>query len=148
MPLNHVQMTIAGNLVRDPEVRVLPSGDTVVNFTVAVTPRVFDNATKEYKDGETGFYDCTAFKQLAENVGASLKKGNRVIVTGLHKTRSWDSQGTKRTAQEILVDEMGPSLQYATATVERRSSSGNGYSNGGGYQSGQAQSEPGDNPFA
>jgi single-strand DNA-binding protein len=126
-------LTIIGNLTADPELRFTPSGDGVANFTVASTPRTFDRQSNEWKDGETLFMRCAAWRELSENVTESLTKGTRVMVTGRLKSRSYETkEGEKRTVIELEVDEIGPSLRYATAQVTR-SQRGNGQ---GGQQGG------------
>ena len=127
-------ITLVGNLTQDPELKFTPSGAAVANFTVASTPRTFDRQTNEWKDGEALFIRCDAWRQLAENVAASLQKGQRVIVTGALKVRNYERQdGSKGTSVEMTVDEIGPSLRFATASVTRASSGGGG---GGGGQGG------------
>jgi len=122
-------ITVVGNLTNDPELKFTPSGAPVANFTVASTPRTFDRQTNEWKDGEALFIRCDAWRQLAENVASSLQKGQRVIVTGALKVRNYERQdGSKGTSVEMTVDEIGPSLRFATATVTRTS----GGSGGGG----------------
>ena len=117
-------ITLIGNLTADPELRFTPSGAAVANFTVASTPRTFDRQTQEWKDGEAMFISCAAWRGLAENVAESLTKGARVIVTGRLRSRSYEGrEGERRTVFEIEVDEIGPSLRYATAKVTRASSS-------------------------
>ena len=113
-------ITVVGNLTADPELRFTASGAAVANFTVASTPRTFDRATGEWKDGEALFLRCNIWRQAAENVAESLTRGARVIVTGRLKQRSFDTkEGEKRTVIELEVDEVGPSLRYATAKVNR-----------------------------
>lgn len=114
------EITLIGNLTADPELRFTPSGNAVANFTVANTPRTFDKKAGEYVDGESMFLRCSAWKQLAENVAETLAKGNRVIVQGKLKSRSFeDKEGNKRTVFEVDVLEVGPSLKFATASVQR-----------------------------
>lgn len=113
------QITVVGNLTGDPELRFIQSGAAVVGFTVASTPRVFDRQSGEYKDGETLFMRCSLWREAAENVAETLTKGMRVIVVGRLVQRSWEQDGQKRTATELQVDEVGPSLRYATAKVNR-----------------------------
>ncbi|MDK8345459.1 single-stranded DNA-binding protein [Brevibacterium sp. UMB1308A] len=114
------EVTLIGNLTADPELRFTPSGKAVANFTVANTPRVFDKQAGQYVDGEPMFLRCNAWKYLAENVAETLAKGNRVIVQGKLKSRSFeDKEGNKRTVFEVDVTEVGPSLKFATATVQR-----------------------------
>ena len=127
-------ITIVGNLTGDPELRFIQSGAAVVNFTVASTPRTFDRQTNEFKDGETLFLRCSLWREAAENVAESLTKGMRVVVTGRLVSRSWEANGEKRTVNEIQVDEVGPSLRYATAKVTRTQRSGG--SGGGGFSGG------------
>jgi single-strand DNA-binding protein len=113
------QVTVVGNLTGDPELRFIQSGAAVVNFTVASTPRSFDRNTNEWKDGETLFLRCSLWREAAENVAESLTKGMRVIVSGRLVSRSWEANGEKRTVNELQVDEVGPSLKYATAKITR-----------------------------
>ena len=113
-------ITVVGNLTADPDLRFTASGVAVAGFTVASTPRVFDRASGEWKDGDTLFLRCTLWRQPAENTAETLTKGTRVIVTGRLKQRTYDTRdGEKRTVTEIDVDDIGPSLRYATATVTR-----------------------------
>ena len=138
-------ITVVGNLTGDPELRFTPSGAAVANFTVASTPRTLNKQTNEWEDGEALFLRCSIWRQAAENVAESLTKGARVVVTGRLKARSYETrEGEKRTVWECEVDEVGPSLRYATAKVTRatRSGGGGGYSGGGGGFSG------GDDPWA
>ncbi|MHA7181339.1 single-stranded DNA-binding protein [Arthrobacter sp. MDB2-24] len=133
--------TVIGNLTADPELRFTPSGSAVANFTIASTPRTFDRQTNDWKDGETLFLRCNVWRESAENVAETLTKGTRVIAQGRLKSRSYDTkEGEKRTVMELEVDEVGPSLRYASAKVARtqRSNSGNGGTggNGGGAQQG------------
>ena len=115
-------ITLIGNLTADPELRFTPSGAAVANFTVASTPRTFDKQTNEWKDGDAMFLNCSVWRQAAENVAESLTKGMRVIVNGRLKARSYETrEGEKRTVFEVEVDEVGPSLRYATARVTRAS---------------------------
>src|SRR6266511_5325999 len=130
-------ITVVGNLTADPELRFTPSGAAVASFTVASTPRTFDRQSGEWKDGEALFLRCNIWRQAAENVAESLTRGARVIVNGRLKQRSFETrEGEKRTVVELEVDEIGPSLRYATAKVQKMSrSSGNGgfgASGGGG----------------
>jgi single-strand DNA-binding protein len=134
-------ITVIGNLTQDPELRFTPSGAAVANFTVASTPRFMDRQTNEWKDGETLFMRCSVWREAAENVAESLTRGSRVIVSGRLKSRSWDDKetGQKRTTMELDVDEVGPSLRYATAKVnktQRGSGGGQGGFGGGGQQGG------------
>src|ERR1700712_5540895 len=125
-------ITVVGNLTGDPELRFTNSGAAVANFTVASTPRTLDKATNEWKDGEALFLRCSLWRQAAENVAESLQKGMRVVVTGRLKQRSYDTkEGEKRTVIELEVEEIGPSLKYATAKVNRTQRSNAG--DGGGY---------------
>lgn len=125
-------ITVIGNLTADPELRFTPSGAAVANFTVASTPRTFDRQSNEWKDGEALFLNCSVWRQAAENAAESLTRGMRVIVQGNLKARSYETrEGEKRTVFEIDVQEVGPSLKYATAKVAKTSRSGSG--GGGGY---------------
>jgi len=128
-------ITVIGNLTNDPELRFTPSGAAVASFTVASTPRMMDKATNEWKDGDALFLRCSVWRQAAENVAESLQRGARVVVTGRLKQRSFETkEGEKRTVVELDVDEVGPSLKYATAKVTKasRGGGGNGYSSGSG----------------
>lgn len=131
------QITVVGNLTGDPELRFIQSGAAVVNFTVASTPRTFDRQSNEWKDGETLFMRCSLWREAAENVAESLTKGMRVIVTGRLVSRSWEANGEKRTVTEMQVDEVGPSLRYATAKVTRTQRSGGGSGGSGGFGGGE-----------
>jgi single-strand DNA-binding protein len=135
MAQGDVTVTVVGNLTNDPELRFTPSGAAVANFTVASTPRLLDKATNEWKDGDALFLRCSIWRQAAENVAESLQKGARVIVTGRLRQRSYETkEGEKRTVVECEVDEVGPSLRYATAKVVKGQRSG-GQSGGGGGSS-------------
>ncbi len=113
-------ITIIGNLTADPELRFTTSGAAVANFTVASTPRTFNRATNEWEDGEALFLRCTIWKQAAENVAESLTRGARVVVQGRLQQRSFQTkEGEKRTVMELTVDEIGPSLRYATAEITK-----------------------------
>jgi single-strand DNA-binding protein len=126
-------ITVVGNLTADPELRFTPSGAAVANFTVGSTPRTFDRQSNEWKDGEALFLNCSVWRQAAENAAESLTRGMRVIVSGRLKARSYETrEGEKRTVFEIDVDEVGPSMKYATAKVTKTSRSGGGQ----GFQSG------------
>lgn len=130
-------ITVIGNLTADPELRFTPSGAAVANFTVASTPRTFDRNTNEWKDGEALFLRCAIWREAAENVADSLHKGARVIVSGRLKQRSYETkEGERRTVIELDVDEIGPSLRYATAKVTKMNRSGGGGGWGGGNQQG------------
>lgn len=134
-------LTILGNLTADPELRFTPSGAAVANFTVASTPRRLNAQTSQWEDGDALFLRCSIWRQAAENVAESLTKGARVIVSGRLHQRSYDTkEGEKRTVVELDVDEVGPSLKYATtkinkvsrSTSENRSPAGQGSNTGGG----------------
>ncbi|MEV0294356.1 single-stranded DNA-binding protein [Nocardia sp. NPDC050710] len=128
-------ITVIGNLTADPELRFTPAGAAVANFTVASTPRVFDRNSNEWKDGEALFLRCNIWREAAENVAESLTRGARVIVSGRLKQRSYETrEGEKRTVVELEVDEVGPSLRYATAKVNKanRGGGGGGFGSGGG----------------
>lgn len=138
-------ITVIGNLTGDPELRFNPSGSAVANFTIASTPRTFDRQSNEWKDGETLFLRSAVWKEAAENVAESLTKGMRVIVSGRLKSRTYDTkEGEKRTVMELEVDEIGPSLRYANAKVNRtQRSGGQQQNNQGGYQQGQQSQQQG-----
>jgi single-strand DNA-binding protein len=136
-------ITVIGNLTADPELRFTPSGAAVANFTVASTPRTFDRQSNEWKDGESLFLNCSVWRQAAENAAESLVRGSRVIVSGRLKARSYETrEGEKRTVFEVDVDEVGPSLRYATAKVTKASRGGGG---GGGQSGGYGG---GDDPWS
>lgn len=161
-------ITIIGNLTNDPELRFTPSGAAVANFTVASTPRTFDRQANEWKDGETLFMRCSVWREAAENVAESLQRGMRVLVSGRLKSRSYETkEGERRTVIELEVDEVGPSLRYATAKVNRtsrgggggggfgggyggggQSGGGSGHGGGGGYNSGYGGGQAADDPWA
>ncbi|MFT4294225.1 MAG: single-stranded DNA-binding protein [Micropruina sp.] len=132
------QITLVGNLTADPELRFTPSGAAVANFTVASTPRTFDRQSGEWRDGDAMFLNCSVWRQAAENVAESLTKGMRVVVQGRLKSRSYETrEGERRTVFEVDVDEVGPSLRYASAKVTRNSGGAGNYS-GGGYSGGNS----------
>ncbi len=138
-------ITVVGNLTDDPELRFTPSGAAVANFTVASTPRNFDKNSNEWVDGEAMFLRCSIWRQAAENVAESLQRGMRVVVHGRLKARSYETrEGEKRTVFEIDVEEIGPSLKFATAKVNRtsRQGGGGGYSGGGAAQGGGQTGQP------
>jgi len=140
-------ITVVGNLTADPELRFTPSGAAVANFTVASTPRTFDRQTQEWKDGDALFMRCNVWRQAAENVAESLTRGARVVVSGRLKQRSFETkEGEKRTVVELEVDEVGPSLRYATAKVTK-ASRGSGGSAGGGF-GGSGSSGGSDDPWS
>jgi len=117
---NETTITIIGNLTNDPELRFTPSGSAVANFTIASTPRTFDKQSNEWKDGETLFLRSSVWREAAENVAETLTKGMRVVAEGRLKSRSYETkEGEKRTVIELEVDEIGPSLRYASAKVTR-----------------------------
>ena len=123
-------ITVVGNLTSDPEIRFTPSGAGVANFTIASTPRTFDKNSNEWKDGEALFLRCSIWREAASNVAESLERGMRVIAQGRLKQRSFETrEGEKRTVIELEVDEIGPSVRYATAKVNRtqRASQQGGY---------------------
>jgi single-strand DNA-binding protein len=133
-------ITVVGNLTDDPELRFTPSGAAVAKFRIASTPRALDKQSGEWKDGEPLFLACNIWRQAAENVAESLQRGSRVIVTGRLRQRSYETrEGEKRTVYELEVDEIGPSLKYATAKVQkmqRSSGSSGGFGSGGGNSGG------------
>jgi single-strand DNA-binding protein len=149
-------ITVIGNLTDDPELRFTPSGAAVAKFRVASTPRFMDRQTNEWKDGEPLFLACTVWRQAAENVAESLQRGARVIVSGRLKQRSYETrEGEKRTVIELEVDEVGPSLRYATAKVQKMQRSGgnggfgsDGGSGGGGGGGSQGGGGYADDPWA
>jgi single-strand DNA-binding protein len=131
-------LTIVGNLTDDPSLTFTQSGSAVANFTVASTPRTFDKASSSWKDGEPLFLRCSVWRDVAEHVAESLTRGARVLVTGRLVQCSFETkEGEKRTVMELQVDEIGPSLRYATAVVKKADRSG-----GGGTRSSAADSDP------
>ena len=134
MAIGDTPITVVGNVVADPELRFTPSGAAVANFRVASTPRVFNRDSGQYEDGEVLFLTCNVWRQAAENVAESLTKGMRVIVNGRLKQRSYQTkEGENRTVFEIEVDEVGPSLKFASAQVNRNPREGGGNFGGGNY---------------
>lgn len=145
-------ITVVGNLTADPELRYTQNGLAVANFTIASTPRTFDRQANEWKDGEALFLRASVWREFAEHVSQSLTKGSRVIAQGRLKQRSFETQqGEKRTVIELEVDEIGPSLRYATAQVTRSQGGGGGGNRGGGGQGqfggGQQQGAVADEPW-
>lgn len=141
------QITVVGNLVGDPELRFTPSGSAVANFTLASTPRTFDRQSNDWKDGETLFLRASVWKEAAENVAETLTKGTRVVCQGRLKSRSYETkEGEKRTVMELEVDEIGPSLRYASAKVTRTQRAGGGGSSSSSSWGG-GQPNPHDPPF-
>ena len=148
MAQGETSITVVGNLVADPELRFTPAGAAVANFRIASTPRRFNRQTSQWEDGEAMYLTCNVWRQAAENVAESLSKGMRVIVQGRLRQRSYESrEGERRSIFEVEVDEVGPSLSFATAQVTRVSRGGGqgGYGNQGGGQSmgGQGQMNQG-----
>lgn len=140
MAIGDTPITVIGNVVADPELRFTPSGAAVANFRIASTPRVYNKDTGQYEDGEALFLTCNVWRQAAENVAESLSKGMRVIVNGRLKQRSYQTkEGEQRTVFEIEVDEVGPSLKFASATVNRKAREGGGFGGGGNFGGGQPQ---------
>lgn len=137
---------VVGNLVSDPELRFTPAGAAVANFTIASTPRTFDKQSNEWKDGETLFLRCSVWRETSENVAETLTKGTRVIAQGRLTQKSYETkEGEKRTSMELEVDEIGPSLKYASAKVTRTpskggNSGGNQNNNSGGNRNNNASS--------
>jgi single-strand DNA-binding protein len=157
MAAGDTQITIVGNLVADPELRFTQAGQPVATFRVASTPRVRDNASGEWKDGDSLFLTCNVWRQAAENVAESLQRGMRVIVSGRLRQRSYETkEGEKRTVYEVEVDDVGPSLRNASAKVNRASRSsasggfggGQGGGSGNGGQGSSGGSRPDPDPWA
>jgi len=144
-------ITVVGNLTADPELRYTQNGLAVANFTIASTPRTFDRQSNEWKDGEALFLRASVWRDFAEHVAGSLTKGSRVIATGRLKQRSYqDREGQNRTSIELEVDEIGPSLRYATAQVTRAAGGaggGRGQVGGGGGGGGRPQGQQQDDPW-
>ena len=150
MAAGDTQITVVGNLVDDPELRFTPAGQPVARFRIASTPRFRDNASGEWKDGDSLFLTCNVWRQAAENVAESLQRGMRVIVSGRLRQRSYETkEGEKRTVYEIEVDDVGPSLRNASAKVNRANrSGGQGGGQGGGSGYGGQASSGGSRPDA
>lgn len=143
MAQGETTITVVGNLVADPELRFTPSGAAVANFRIASTPRRFNRQTNQWDDGEAMYLTCNVWRQAAENVAESLTKGMRVIVYGRLRQRSFETrEGDRRSVFEIEVDEVGPSLSFATAQVNRVQRGGGQ----GGYGGGQGASQGGGAP--
>jgi single-strand DNA-binding protein len=141
MAAGDTQITVVGNLVDDPELRFTPAGQPVARFRVASTPRFRDNASGEWKDGDSLFLTCNVWRQAAENVAESLQRGMRVIVNGRLRQRSYETkEGEKRTVYEVEVDDVGPSLRNASAKVNRANRSSGGQGGGSAYSGGQGSS--------
>ncbi len=146
-------ITVVGNLTADPEIRTLSNGGTVANFTIASTPRVYNRQANQWEDGQALFLRCSAWRDLASHCVQTLHKGMRVIAQGRLQQRSYQAQdGSNRTVIEMTVDEIGPSLRYATAQVQKMQSGGyQGNANGGGYQQPQQTQQqsqaPADDPW-
>lgn len=140
-------ITVIGNLTGDPELRFTPQGAAVANFTIASTPRNFDKATGEWKEGETLFLRASAWREAAENIAETLKKGMRVIAQGRLKSRSYETkEGEKRTSMELEIEEIGPSLRFASASVTRNQRSGNNFGGDQNYNGGYQNPQGGYNP--
>jgi single-strand DNA-binding protein len=139
-------ITIAGNLTYDPELRQTQQGKSVVNITVAVSPRVYDRQTNEWKDGEPVFYKCSAFDNLAEHIAHSLSKGNRVIVYGTMKPNTWTDKTTnlQRTENVIQIDEIGPSLAWTNVQIVQGAPRGQSADN---TDAGQWAANPDETPW-
>lgn len=149
MAIGDTTITVVGNLTADPDLRFTPSGAAVANFTVASTPRVYDRQSGEWKDGDALFLRCNIWREAAENVAESLTRGSRVIVTGRLRQRSFETrEGEKRTVYEVEVDEIGPSLRYATAKINKvsRGGGGGGFGGGGGGMQSPAAGSSGGAP--
>ncbi len=116
---NEPVLTVVGNLTADPDLKFTPAGAARASFTVASTPRSFDKSSGQWVDGEALFMRCTAWREAAENAAESLKRGQRVIVCGKLKSRSYEKDGAKRTVVELEVEEIGPSLRYAVVVAEK-----------------------------
>ena len=152
MAAGDTQITIAGNLVDDPELRYTPTGQAVAKFRVASTPRYRDNASGEWKDGDSLFLTCNVWRQAAENVAESLQRGMRVVVTGRLRQRSYETrEGEKRTVYEVEVDDVGPSMRNASAKVTKSNRSSGGFGGGSGGSGGSGGGSGGraaDDPWA
>lgn len=142
---NELPITVVGNLTDDPQLRFTPSGAAVVNFTVAQTPRKFDKNSNEFRDQETIFMKCSAWREMAENVAESLTKGSRVVATGFMEATSWEDKetGAKRTGFQLAVHEVGPSLKWASAQITKNAPQQGGGQQQGGQQQGGWGTPPG-----
>lgn len=148
--MNETVITVVGNLTGDPELRFTPSGAAVANFTIAATPRTFNKQSQQWEDGETLFLRSSAWRELAENIAESITKGTQVIAQGALKQRSYETkEGEKRTSYELDVQNLGPSLRFSTAKVERanRSSSAAPRNNGSAPASSQGNNGGDEPPF-
>ena len=144
MAQGDTNITVVGNIVADPELRFTPAGAAVANFRVASTPRRYNSQTNQWEDGEAMFLTCNVWRQAAENVAETLSKGMRIIVTGRLKQRSFQTrEGENRTVFEIDVDEVGPSLKYATAQVNRNTREGGNFRGGGQQQRSNSSNQGG-----
>lgn len=144
MAQGDTNITVVGNIVADPELRFTPAGAAVANFRVASTPRRYNSQTNQWEDGEAMFLTCNVWRQAAENVAETLSKGMRIIVSGRLKQRSFQTrEGENRTVFEIDVDEVGPSLKYATAQVNRNPREGGNFSGGGQQQRSNSSNQGG-----
>jgi single-strand DNA-binding protein len=141
--MNETQITLAGNLVDDPELRFTPAGQPVAKFRIASTPRFYDKAANEWKDGDSLFLTCNVWRQMTENVAESLTRGIRVIVQGRLRQRSYEKDGEKRTVYEVEADEIGVSLRNATAKVTKAARA-----SGGRAADGQGSRGAGADPWA
>ncbi|MDO5677490.1 MAG: single-stranded DNA-binding protein [Propionibacteriaceae bacterium] len=143
------QITVVGNMVADPELRFTPNGAAVASFRIASTPRIFNKQSNEWEDGPALFLSCSVWRQYAENVAETLRKGMQVIVQGRLKSRTYETnEGQQRTVFEIDVEEVGPTLRYATATVNRASKGGGGQASSSAWNSTPASSQPANDPWA
>ena len=148
MAQGDTNITVVGNIVADPELRFTPAGAAVANFRVASTPRRYNSQTNQWEDGEAMFLTCNVWRQAAENVAETMSKGMRVIVTGRLKQRSFQTrEGDNRTVFEIDVDEVGPSLRYATAQVNRNPREGGNNFGGGQQEQPQQNQAPSEDPW-
>lgn len=145
-------VTVVGNITRDPELRFTSAGTAMATFGIAVNRRWMNRQSNEWEE-ETSFFNVTCWREMAENAGNSLSKGDRVIVTGRLQQRSWETNdGDKRSVVEIQADEIGPSIRWATATIEKNERRGGGFDGGGsggggGGASRPASNEPDNAPF-
>jgi single-strand DNA-binding protein len=127
MSLGDTPITIVGNLTADPELKFTDGGAALAKFTIAVTPRTFDRTSNQWKDGTTAFYRCAAWRQLAEHVADSLKKGSRVVASGRMRQHDWTTeQGEKRSMLAVEVDDIGASVRFTTVTINAKPTTGNG----------------------
>ena len=147
MSFGETPVTLVGNLTDDPELKFTEGGAALAKFTIAVTPRTFDRTANTWKDGTTAFYRCAAWRQLAEHVAESLKKGSRVVANGRMRQHDWTTeQGEKRSMLAVEIDDIGASIRFTTVTINARRTTANGPASGDPWNTGDNRPEPGNEP--